>query len=276
MQDRPEFTLVTVCLNSEKTIRTTIESVLSQTFRDYEYIIKDGGSSDGTLGIAEEYVEAFGGRLRVISEKDGGIYEAMNQGVAAASGKMIGIINSDDYYSPDTLEKVYEVCGKNADTDLLVVIGDMERVTADGEVIYHYRFDDSMVERKECFGHPSMFAAKAVYDRIGLYDTTYKLAADGDWQFRAMEDEQVRVVLCPHVLNHMREGGASDLRKYRWKWFSERSRMRLAHSKGSAAKIYGTELKKVIVCDVKSLLPEKAKGRLYRYRYRKNTKRRGE
>ena len=267
MNKRPLISIVTACLNSEKTIRTTIESVLNQTYDNYEYVIKDGGSKDSTLDIAREYEEAFGGRLRIVQQKDKCMYEAMNQGIQMTTGDIVGIINSDDYYSPDTLARVATLY-EEADTELLVVIGDMERVSEEGKLIYRYHFTQKMVDAKSCFGHPSMFAARAVYDKIGLYDTTYKLAADGDWQYRAMEDDEVKVVLCPEVFNHMREGGASDNPKYRWLWFKERSRMQLEHKRGSKWKIYWKEFKKVIKTDIKAMIPERFKEQSYKMRYR--------
>ncbi len=266
MKDKPLISIVTACLNSEKTIESTMESILSQTYQNWEYIIKDGGSNDRTLDIVNSYKNRFGDRLRIIQEKDHGMYEAMNQGVAACNGEMIGIINSDDYYSPNTLELVAEEYARQT-SPYLVVIGDMERVSESGELIYRYHFTQDMVDNKSCFGHPSMFAAKKVYEKIGMYDTSYKLAADGEWQYRAMEDEAVLVVLVPQVFNHMREGGASDNPKYRWKWFKERSRMRLDHHKGTKVKIYLSELKKVITTDIKNVIPKNLMKRMYQFRY---------
>ena len=260
------ISIVTASLNSEKTIRTTIESVLHQTYQNYEYIIKDGGSKDNTIAIANEYKNMFNGKLHIIQQKDKCMYEAMNQGICACHGELIGIINSDDFYSPDTLERVAEVYGKS-ETELVVVIGDMERVSNEGKLIYRYHFTQDMVDRKSCFGHPSMFVSKAVYDRIGLYDTSYALAADGDWQYRAMEDEEIHVVLVPSVFNHMREGGASDNLKYRWKWFKERSRMQIEHHRGSKARIFLREFYKVIKTDIKSILPKKLMQKAYGVRY---------
>lgn len=267
MNQNPKISIVTACLNSEKTIRNTIESVLNQTYQNFEYVIKDGGSKDSTVAIAQEYEAAFAGKLRIVHQKDKCMYEAMNQGISMCTGDIIGIINSDDYYSPDTLEAVAALYAA-ANTDLLVVIGDMERVSETGELIHRYRFTQDLVDKKACFGHPSMFAAKAVYDRIGLYDTSYKLAADGDWQYRAMEDPDVQVVLCPKVFNHMREGGATDNPKYRWKWFKERSRMQLEHNRGSKSKIYCSEFWKVIKTDIKAILPAGLKEKAYKLRYR--------
>lgn len=267
MNKNPKITVVTACLNSEKTIRHTIESVLNQTYTNYEYIIKDGGSTDSTIRIVKEYEPLFEGKLRLIFQKDRCMYEAMNQGIDCAKGDIIGIINSDDYYSVDTLAHVAEIYA-NAETDLLVVIGDMERVSETGELIHRYHFTQELVDQKQCFGHPSMFASKAVYNKIGRYDTSYKLAADGDWQYRAMEDDAVQVLLCPHVFNHMREGGASDNPKYRWKWFKERSRMQLEHNRGTKLQIYCSEFWKVIKTDIKAIIPESLKEKAYKLRYR--------
>lgn len=263
----PLISVITVCLNSEKTIKTTIESVLHQTYKNYEYIIKDGGSSDSTIEIAEKYVDAFEGKLRIITKKDKCMYDAMNQGIDASRGDVIGIINSDDFYSENTLELVADAYSRS-DNPYYIVIGDMERVTKDGKPICRYHFTPSMVSKKECFGHPSMFAAKAVYEKIGLYDITYKLAADGDWQYRAMEDDNVLVEVYPEVFNHMREGGASDMLKNRWRWFRERSRMQIQHKKGNKISIYSKEIIKVLATDVKNFLPRNLQTLAYKVKYK--------
>ena len=266
--NHPLITVVTVCYNSAKTIETSIQSILSQTYDNYEYFIVDGASTDNTLEIIKKYEPAFNGKLRYITEKDTGIYNAMNKGIKRSNGALIGILNSDDYYSPNTLELVAEKFEAEA-YPLLVINGDMIRVSESGEEIYHYKFTDDLVEKKQCFGHPAMFAAKAVYDKIGFYDETYRFAADGEWQYRAHEDSDVRYVLCHEVFNHMREGGASDNPKYRWKWFSERSRMMISHKRGRRLIIYLIELKKIIVTDIKARIPNRYKSKMYKIRYKK-------
>ena len=100
--------IITVCWNSEKYIRDTIESVLNQTYKNIQYIIIDGKSTDKTLSIIDEYKERFGDRLTLVSEKDSGIYNAMNKGLALVKGELVGIINSDDYYELDAVEKMVE------------------------------------------------------------------------------------------------------------------------------------------------------------------------
>ena len=103
-----KVSIITPCLNSETTIRDTIESVIRQSYQNMEYIIVDGGSTDRTVEIIEEYMDVFAGRLRYISEKDNGIYDAMNKGIQRASGSVIGIINSDDWYEPEAVERAVQ------------------------------------------------------------------------------------------------------------------------------------------------------------------------
>ena len=99
-----KVSIITVCYNSSMTIRRTFDSVLNQTYADIEYIVVDGASTDGTIEIIKEYEPLFEGRMCWISEKDNGIYDAMNKGISMAEGELIGIINSDDYYEPDAVE----------------------------------------------------------------------------------------------------------------------------------------------------------------------------
>lgn len=102
-----KLSIITVTYNSEKTLRDTIESVLSQTYTDYEYIIVDGASKDNTINIVKEYEPKFEGRMRWISEPDKGIYDAMNKGIKMSTGDVVGIINSDDFYHrKDIFEKI--------------------------------------------------------------------------------------------------------------------------------------------------------------------------
>lgn len=171
-----KISIITPCLNSEKTIRDTIESVLKQTYENIEYIIVDGASSDGTISIIEEYIPLFHGRMRYVSEKDNGIYDAMNKGIMQASGDVIGIINSDDWYEQDAVEQA-EKCFEGTDAD--VVYGEMWLVDQNGERAYHTwhsRFPP----------HPSTFVKKKIYQQYGMFETGYRIAADRDLLLRFM------------------------------------------------------------------------------------------
>ena len=109
-----KVSIITVCFNSEKTIRRTIESVLYQTYPNIEYIIVDGKSTDGTVDIVKEYLPAFQKRLRYVSERDKGIYDAMNKGIRLSAGDVIGIINSDDFYEPDAVENIVKYADRGS------------------------------------------------------------------------------------------------------------------------------------------------------------------
>ena len=268
MLEKPLITVITVCFNSAKTIEITLKSVLAKTYENYEYLIIDGKSTDNTLAIIKKYEPEFKGKIRIISEHDTGIYNAMNKGIRNSHGVIIGILNSDDYYSIDTLENVARIY-VNENHPFLVINGDMMRVSESGDEVFRYTFNNEQVKKKQCFGHPSMFAAKSVYDKIGLYDESYRFAADGEWQYRAHEDPAIKYVLCHKVFNHMREGGASDNPKYRWKWFNERVRMKKNHSKGSLVKIYWQEFKSVIRTDIKNIVPKSICKKLYGVKYGK-------
>ena len=101
-----KISVVTVTFNSGKTVRDTIESVLSQSYQDYDYIIVDGGSKDDTIDIVKEYLPRFGGRMRYLSEPDNGMYDAMNKGIRMAEGDVVGIVNSDDFYHRDDIFQI--------------------------------------------------------------------------------------------------------------------------------------------------------------------------
>lgn len=118
------ISIITVTYNSAETLRDTIESVLSQSHSDWEHIIVDGCSSDSTLSLIHQYDSRYNGRLKLISEKDSGIYDAMNKGLRLASGEIVGILNSDDFYTtPNVLKRVAEAFEKG-DCNFDAIYGD--------------------------------------------------------------------------------------------------------------------------------------------------------
>jgi glycosyltransferase involved in cell wall biosynthesis len=155
------FTIITVCYNSEKTIERTIQSVLHQTCQNYEYIIVDGASTDGTMNIVRKYEPLFQGKLKCISEPDQGIYDAMNKGIHEADGKLIGIVNSDDYYEPDALEIIQRTyCGEKYQ-----VLYGLLRTVQNGKEVMVYLKNHENLER-DMIAHPSCFITKATYEEF--------------------------------------------------------------------------------------------------------------
>lgn len=200
--------IITVCFNSEKTIAQTIGSVLHQTYSDIEYLIIDGKSSDHTMKIVEDYRAVFGGRMKVVSEPDHGIYDAMNKGIRIASGELIGIINSDDFYEPDAVEKIVRAYRKEM---CAVLYGAVRTLTDDREesvsLLSHEFLEQRMI------GHPACFITKSAYDRYGLYDTKYCSVADYDLMLRYRDCGGVEFVPVYEIIANFRSGGMCSSQK---------------------------------------------------------------
>ena len=199
-----KFSVITVCFNSEKTIRRTFESVLKQSFNDYEYIVVDGASKDGTLDVIKEYEPKFEGRMRWISEPDKGLYDAMNKGIRMAQGEIIGIVNSDDWYETDALEKVALKSFTKAD----VYYGMVRNVDANEQEIGIIRNHHNFVE--SCgLHHPGCFATREIYDKYGSYSMQYRVFADYEWMLRLF---RAGAVFCPvdDILTNFTLGGISS------------------------------------------------------------------
>lgn len=207
------ISIITATFNSAETVRDTIESVLRQSYIDYEYIIKDGGSKDNTLSIVEEYVPQFGNRLKVVSEPDSGIYDAMNKGLEIATGDVVGLLNSDDFYtSDDALQAIADAF--NADSSLDAVYGDIHFVRdADLTKCVRYYSSKMFHRRYMRFGfmpaHPSFYCRRAVYQKYGNFDTSYKIAADFENLLRIIFLGRIKTQYVPKDFVTMRTGGAS-------------------------------------------------------------------
>lgn len=208
---RPKVSIITPCLNSEKTIRDTIESVLQQSYTNIEYIIVDGKSTDSTLSIIQEYMPLFRGRLKYVSEADKGIYNAMNKGIRLSTGQVIGIINSDDYYEKDAVEKIVQryVAGKYQ-----VIYGQLCVLTQYGG---RYICKDSHKQLlKRMIPHPTCFVTRNVYRDFGLYLESLKLAADYELMLRLNKSGRIEFVSLNDTLANFRLGGASKHRRMRF------------------------------------------------------------
>jgi glycosyltransferase involved in cell wall biosynthesis len=207
-----KLSIITATYNSERTLRDTMESILSQTFQDFEYIIVDGASKDATLDIIREYEPRFQGKMRYLSEPDKGIYDAMNKGFAMATGDVIGILNSDDFFtSEDVLQAVVDgFAGEYVDA----VYADIHFVGTD-DLTKCVRYYSSGVFRPWMmrFGmipaHPSFYCRKAVYDQYGSFDTTYRIAADFEILLRLIFIHRIRTRYVKKDFVTMRLGGAS-------------------------------------------------------------------
>lgn len=206
------ISVITATYNSGRTIGDTLESVLRQTYSDVELIVVDGASRDDTMDVVRRYEPRFGGRLRWTSEPDRGIYDAMNKGIARATGDVIGILNSDDFYTSDTvLERVAEAMQGD---DVDAVYGDIHYVR-DGDLRRCVRYYSSRPFRRWMMrlgfmpAHPSFYCRREVYERCGTFDTTYRVAADFENLLRLIYVNRIRTCYLPADFVTMRTGGAS-------------------------------------------------------------------
>lgn len=207
-----KFSLITVTFNSSRTLRDTIQSVLSQTYPDIEYIIVDGLSEDGTIDIIKEYASLFHGRLNWISEKDQGLYDAMNKGFKMATGEIVGIINSDDLLAePNAIEKVIGSFKEHKDIDCVYA-----------DLYYVAQHDTSKIVRHWITGkqrsfskgwhpaHPTFYVKRDMYTKYGMFDLDFKFAADFELMLRLVEKEHIRLFYLPEPLVRMRLGGTTS------------------------------------------------------------------
>ena len=205
-----KISIITATYNSGSTLRDTIESVLSQDYPDFEHVIVDGGSKDNTVDIIKEYEPKYGGRLKWISEPDKGIYDAMNKGINMASGDVIGILNSDDFFSSDNV--ISNVAKEITDVD--AIYGDIHFVDHQNlnKPVRYYSsagFNPGKMKMGYMPAHPSFYCKKDVFDRVGLYDIAFKVAADFEFLLRAIYIKGIKTKYIPLDFVTMRTGGAS-------------------------------------------------------------------
>ena len=205
-----KISIVTVVYNGEATIAEAVESVLMQDHKDLEYIVIDGGSKDGTMAILERYRD----RIAVlVSERDKGIYDAMNKGLARATGDVVGILNADDLYAgPSVISEVAAVFAQQ-DPDCLFADLTFFRTEAPDKVVRFYSgkgFQLSRFEYGDMPPHPTFFVKRSLYKQWGVFDDSYRICADFELMLRFMYKHKAKWIYLPKVLVRMRTGGASD------------------------------------------------------------------
>ena len=215
-----KVSIITSCYNREATIRDAIESVLEQDYLDIEYIIVDGASKDNSLQVINEYKDRIS---KIVSEPDKGMYEAINKGIRMATGDVIGLVHSDDFlYSPHTISNIVKQM-ENTHADFLY-----------GDGLFVNAENTDKVIRKWIGGayrlwkvrhgwlplHPTCYIRREVMQKRGLYNETYKIAADSDLLFRYLLGGDLTVTYLKEYIIKMRMGGMSTdsaRRKQMWK-----------------------------------------------------------
>jgi glycosyltransferase involved in cell wall biosynthesis len=208
-----KFSIITVCLNSEKTLKSTIKSVLGQTYENIEYILVDGGSEDSTLDIINEYKNDI---TKYISEKDDGIYDAMNKGIGLSTGDIIYFLNSGDIlYDKDVIKTI---------SDIFFSHQDCEIVTGNA-VLYYDEYEQAYSSRRKNVAeyiitgicHQTIFAKRTIFKKTGLFNTNYRVYADLDWVLNCVIDKKI----CIHYANlnmcYYLMGGFNNINSKRYK-----------------------------------------------------------
>ena len=206
---KPKISVVTAVYNNVATVKDTILSVASQDYPEVEHIIIDGASTDGTLDIIRQYV---GKKAIVRSEPDQGMYDAMNKGLALASGDIVGFLNADvTYADPHVLTEIADTIErKNVDAaygDLIYV----NRLNA-SKVVRYWKsqdYQDGLFEKGWMPAHPTFYAKRWVYEKYGSYDTAYRRQSDFELTLRLLAVHKITSAYIPKVLVRMRSGGAS-------------------------------------------------------------------
>ena len=206
-----KISIITVVYNNEKTIQDAMQSVLGQTYKNIEYVIIDGSSKDNTVNLIKEYKDQLG---HFVSEKDNGLYDAMNKGIQACTGDVIGILNSDDLYQDSQVIAAVMEEFKN-DKVLDIVYGDLVYVKSnDTNTIvrnwkskeYYKRF----FENANVPPHPALFVRSKVYKEAGLFDLQFKLAADYELMLRMFKKHNFKSKYINRLIIKMRLGGATN------------------------------------------------------------------
>ena len=215
-----KISIITVAHNSDSTIKDAIESVLHQTYPDIEYIIVDGLSTDQTVPIITEYHAKFDGRMRWVSEKDDGIYDAMNKGINLATGDIVGMLNSDDFFTSDCIiEKIASAFDKN---NIDGIYGDICFVKPQNinKIIRYYSsawFTPAMFRFGFMPSHPSFYIRREMYEKFGLYRTDFSIASDYELLIRYIKINKLKTRYLEYCMVTMRTGGAST-RNFKSNW----------------------------------------------------------
>ena len=201
-----KISIITICFNSEKSIFQTFQSVKNQSFNNYEYVLIDGGSIDGTLTIAKNQDHIS----KLVSEPDNGIYDAINKGIKNSTGEIIGFLNSDDTFNDEnSLQHIVDAFDENTDC----VFGDLVYTDKNEKVKRVWKgsaFKKGAFKKGWMPAHPTFYCRRSVYEKLGLYDDSFKIAGDFELMLRFLENHNITSKYIPHTLVNMKVGGASN------------------------------------------------------------------
>lgn len=266
---KPLVSVVTVVYNGVDHLEDCIQSVLGQTYENIEYIVIDGESTDGSVDIIKQYADQL---AEWVSERDEGVYDAMSKGIRRANGDIVGLVNADDFYEPETARIVAETHELHPES---IITGAMRRVMDDGST-YTLRknlstsYLDKTIRYTMPVNHPATFVPATVYQELGLFDTELSILGDYEFVCRAYQ-QNVPFVFVDQVLSNMRVGGLSSGANNVLKRAQERYKVRQKHEMvsplGNAALSAQWLLSTVMKGAVKKVMPDALQARLYATRH---------
>ena len=201
-----KISIITVCYNSSASIQATLESVKNQNYKDIEHIIIDGNSTDNTLEICDRFPHIS----KIVSEPDKGIYDAYNKGLRMVRGQVVGFINADDIFN---YEHAVSTIVEAFETTFDCVFGNLDYINDHGKVLRKWRsgpYKKGAFQKGWMPAHPSFYCRTSVYEKLGFYDDSFKIAGDFELMLRFLERHNIRSKFIPHTLVNMKVGGASN------------------------------------------------------------------
>ena len=207
-----KISIITATFNSSESLKSCIDSVVMQDYSSIEYIIIDGKSSDSTTEIVKNYQATYS-YIKMVSENDSGIYDALNKGLALATGDVIGFLHSDDLFPSNTI--ISELATKINDNNLDGIYGDLQYVTKENtnKIIRIWKscdFRPELLKKGWMPAHPTLIIKKQVYLKHGFFNKSYKISADYDFMLRIFKDSNLKFGYLPKVVTKMRVGGVSN------------------------------------------------------------------
>lgn len=205
-----KISIVTAVYNRAGSILATLNSVVSQDYPDVEHVVQDGGSSDGTVELVEAF---YGDHIRLVSERDTGVYDGLNRGISRCTGDIVGLLHSDDQFAYEKL--LSDIAKIFQDPSIDGIYGDLDYVSSKNQniVVRHWvsgAFTKSSLRYGWMPPHPTVFVRRSVYERFGKFDTRFRVSGDYDAMLRFFQNDELNFAYLPRVMVRMATGGISN------------------------------------------------------------------